>query len=499
MARAVRRGRIASHGFLSEERRGENKMRRPLGPTALALVALLAAPLGAAAADGETARMTAMEERLRALEDKLEASSATIEAQRDLIQRHAPAVSQGAGMDSFLSDLDIGGFVTGSYLYNFNRPEGNAGAQPLCQFNCRHDEFSFDAAMLSIGKSADNPGEAGFQLDLLFGQNGDISRGLSPTTTAGAGVFGDSDFGVFVQEAYVTYNWDGTEVKFGNWETLLGYELLDSHLNSNITHGILFTWAIPLYHTGILFSGDLGESMGWALGLTNGFNNVLDQNDNKGIVGILSFEEGPLFTSLSWFFGSETPNVPVSAVTTQPGTSDDLMILDLVATLELSDTASLWLNVDYGEQEDATVLTGFSGGGVGLTATDDSEYWGIAVGLNLALSDRLSFALRGEYWEDEDNVRGALGTFATDSAATAFSGVRGADVEMFSLTGTLKYQLTDNAYIRGELRWDEAEADGCPVAAGVVAGACDGELFPDGGSTDDDSLLGIVEISYVFD
>jgi hypothetical protein len=472
-------------------------MRRPGVVLLLALGALIAVPWTAAASESEEQRLQAMEERMRALEDKLAASSATIDAQRDLIERHAPAVSQGAGVDSFLNGLEVGGFVTGSYLYNFNSPEGNVFSQPLCQFNCNHDEFSFDAAMISIGKEASNPGDVGFQLDLLFGQNGDISRALSPT--AGGGAFGDSDFGVFVQEAYVTYNWDGTEFKFGNWETLLGWELLDSHLNNNITHGILFTWAIPLYHTGLLASGNLGESVGWALGITNGFNNVVDQNDNKGIVGILSFEEGGLFTSLSWFFGSETPNLPVSMVAGQPSTTDDLMILDFVASYEVSEKISLWLNADYGEQEDATLLTGFTGGGLGITSTDDSDYWGIAVGANFELTDKLSFALRGEYWEDDDNVRGALGTFATDSATAAFAAVDGADVEIVSLTGTLKYQLTDNAYIRGELRWDKADADDCPLVAGVTAGACDGDLFPDGSSPDDESLLGIVEVSYVFD
>jgi hypothetical protein len=388
-----------------------------------------------------------------------------IEAQRDMLRTQAtPAVSQGSGLDDFLSGLDVGGFITGSYIYNFNSPSSNAGAQPLCQFNCNHDEFSFDAAMISIGKEASNPGDAGFQLDLLFGQNGDISRALSPTA-GGAGTFGDSDFDVFVQEAYITYNWSGVELKFGNWETLLGWEVLDSHLNYNISHGILFTWAIPLYHTGFVASGSLGETgIGWSLGITNGFNNVVDTNDNKGIVGIVSYEEGPFFTSLSWFWGSEEPNLGISA-----GSTDDLMIFDFIASLDL-DSTFLWLNVDYGEHEDAILAP--------LFRTSDSDYWGVAVGANFTITEKASFALRGEWWNDDDDVRGAAGIGPFD----------GADVEMYSLTGTLAYELTEHLTVRGELRYDKADDDTI----------LDGKIFPDGGTADDDSLSGIIEVSYVF-
>lgn len=458
-------------------------MRRPLGATALALAALVAVPLGAAADDGAAARMKSMEERLLALEDKLEASTATIEAQRELIQRSAPAVSQGSKMDSFLSDLDIGGFVTGSYSYNLNRPNSNTGGSPLCQFNCQHDEFTFDAAMFSIGKEAANPGQAGFQLDLLFGENAQILRSEGRSQSSA------SDEDIYVQEAYVSYNWDGTLLKFGKWETLLGYEVLDSYRNPNVTHGILFTWAIPLVHTGVLAQGNIGETIGWGLGLTNGFNNVQDTNDNKGIVGIVSMDSGPLFTSLSWFYGSERANTPANAVPGEPGTTDDVLILDLVASLELSDTSSLWLNVDYGEVEDA-LLVPFGGG---TPLNDDSEFWGVAIGGTFALSDKLSLSLRGEYWEDEDDVRGAgqigTGGFGTGGATL---GREDMDVEIYSLTGTLKYQMTDNAVLRTELRYDKAEDD---------LSTSDGNIFPRGGGTTgkDESLLGIVEVSYIFD
>ena len=433
----------------------------------------------AALADGlEDARMQALEERLLALEDKLEASERTIEAQEGLLRSQAaPAVSQGSGLDSFFESLEVGGHITTSYLYNFNSPpNGAGGGQPLCQFNCNQNEFKLDAAKIEIGKPAANPGEAGFQLDLLYGQNADISRALSPTAFGGS--FGDDDFSTFVQQAYVSYNWDGVELKMGKFETLLGWELLDSHKNYNITHGILFTWAIPLYHTGIMAGGSIGENIGWNVGFVNGFNNPVETNDSKGVLGLISLTEDPFFVSLSGYYGADAFQGSDPRASGQPGSSDSQLILDLVATYTPSDTLTFWLNADYGDQED-----GFTNP-LNPLDVDDADWWGIAVGTNVTLTEKLSFAVRAEYFSDEDDVRGI-----PDGLGAPFKD----DFEAYSLTGTLKYALTDHLTVRGELRYDKADDD--RFAGGG------GEIFPDDSSSgfEDDEVFGIVEVSYVFD
>ncbi len=443
-------------------------MHRNLLGLATALAVAVFGPSPVLADGDEDPRIEAMEQRLLALEDRLNASEDVIAAQRDLLKAQAtPAVSQGGGLDSFLSGLEVGGHVTTSYLYNFNSPRsGPSGAQPLCQFNCNSNEFSLDAAKLEIGKAATNPGDAGFQLDLLFGQNADISRFLSPThgpLAGGVGVNVDDDFSLFVQQAYVSYNYNGVELKMGNFETLLGWELIDSHKNYNVTHGILFTWTIPLYHTGLMAGGSLGENVGWNLGFVNGFNNTVERNDSKGVLGLISLDEGPFFASLSAYYGADA----FQGTAGQPGSSDDQLILDLVATYTPNDDLTFWLNVDYGEQEDGDPTGG------------DADWWGIAVGTNVTINDKLSFALRGEYFEDDDNVRGIA------NAAR--------DFEAYSLTGTLAYKLTDHLTVRTELRYDKADDD--------RIGGGDGEIFPDDSSSgfEDDALYGIVEVSYVFD
>ena len=314
-----------------------------------ALAALLLLPL-AAGAEEDSDWMNRMEDRMRVLEDELSASQNTIEAQREIIRLNPTEdVSQGSGLDEFFNGLEWGGFIQTTFTENFgNDPDAGQGtgvAQTLCQFNCDHDSFELPAVKLELGKAADEPGTAGFQLDLLWGENAGILGGF--TGTAGDA----SDNWSHVQEAYVSYNYNGTEIKAGKFETLLGWEVIDAPYNYNITHGILFTFAIPLTHTGLLASGSVNEQVGWAAGITNGFNNVTDTNNNKGVLGQVNYDNGDgFFSSLSAYYGSDGPTgaglgvtIPTSLTTSN---NKQALILALVASLEPQEGTTLWANAD---------------------------------------------------------------------------------------------------------------------------------------------------------
>jgi hypothetical protein len=444
---------------------------------------------GLARAEEQGAGLEALEARVMALEDKLAASEATIAEQRELIAAQTPSVGEGNALDSFLSGLEFGGYVAGSYLYNFNNPDVNAASQALCQFNCDHNQFTLDAVKLELGKPASEPGTAGFQIDLLFGEDASIFNSLTPdstgrftTTTVDSGgdtvsfsflVHEPSDSDIFVQEAYASYNWRGVELRLGKWETLLGNEVIDHHKNYNVTHGILFTWAIPLFHTGVLAGGTLGESFGWKVGVTNGFNNSVDEGDNKGVLGQLTFASGPISTALSTYIG--TPGG--FAHTRANGNvveDDDTMsqIYDLVLHYIPIDPLDTWVNVDYGR-------TDFSSDNVLSGGRGEASWFGVATGFNYNLTERLNFAMRGEWFLD-DNASRLGGLFSVPVE----------DVTAISGTATLGYKLTDNLKARLELRHDMVDPDP------------DANLFTkhdEGLADEDQATYGIFELSYVFD
>lgn len=440
---------------------------------ATAFCAVLAAGLllpQLAAADTDAERMKDLEQRLMALEDKLEASSATIEAQRELLRDHgAPAVSQGSALDAFFSGLEVGGHVTASYIHNFGRPDragqlGDVNNQPLNQFNNDHESFKLDAVKLEIGKPAAEPGTAGFQIDILWGDNADILGGVNTA----------DDRISYIQEAYAAYNYEGINLALGKWETLLGYELLDSPLNPNITHGVLFTWAIPLVHTGLLASGSVNENVGWALGVANGFNNITDTNDNKAVLGQVNFTQGPMFGSASIYYGADGSFSGGNGV--RSGNQSDQIIVDVVGTYDIGDTTHIWLNADYGRQQDVVFGAGSPFFGRGAK---DSAWWGVAAGVKQQLTDKIYAALRAEHFKDEEGYR--------------FFGTRGlssSDISVQTLTGTLGVNLTQQLLARAELRYDQIKAD-----------RDQDELvfLRKNGRTDDNQWLGIVEVSYNFD
>ncbi|MBW2416834.1 MAG: hypothetical protein JRG76_20240, partial [Deltaproteobacteria bacterium] len=141
---------------------------------AVALVAtLIAVPFTVTADDtsGEAQRMEALESRLMALEDELKATRSALESSEEMRKSGvAPAdVEAGSGLDSFLSGLQIGGYVEASYIYNWNNPEQGTGTdgvggqpgvspQPHFQFNRNHNTFELDAVKFEIGKPASEPG-----------------------------------------------------------------------------------------------------------------------------------------------------------------------------------------------------------------------------------------------------------------------------------------------------------------------------------------------------
>jgi hypothetical protein len=428
-------------------------------------------------ASPEDDRVRVLEDRLRALEDRLNQSEAVIESQRAALGDRSPDVGQGSAIDGFFQSVEVNGHIAASYAYNTNRPEVNAGAQTLNQFNQNNNELSLDAIKLELGKKASEPGTAGFQLDLLFGRNASIFN-------QAAGVFdpmstGDAaaDTNVFVQEGYLSYNLNGVEFKAGKFETPLGFEVIDTNDNPNITHGVLFTFAIPLFHTGLLAGGNLNEQLSWQLGVVNGFNNTRENGDNKGLIGRLAFASGPVSLQYNFYYG--TLGEVRTATSTGNVLGDDnalTLINDVIFQATPNDSFTTWVNFDYGKTNRRRESAGaFTDVGV------DPRFYGVSAGAKQKFGDNFYVALRGEYFKDRKSSR--LGPLF-NAAAPDFR-----DIDVTTATLTLGYQITPSLLGRFELRRDSVDCDNPSCAPFRDAGG--------GGNKKAD--FGTVELVYSFD
>jgi len=443
------------------------RMKRPT-TAAIAATLLCFAPLVARADAASDKRLATMEARITQLEDKLATSQKTIDEQSEMLKAQAtPAVSAGnepnSTLDAFLNTVQINGFIAASYEYSFNNPNNPIFANATNQFNVDHNTFNFDAAKLEFYRPATNPGDAGFQLDLTFGDNAGI-LGLYRFNTPG--YFPDNF--VYVQDANIQYNWNNVLFKFGKWETLLGYEVIDSVANKNVTHGLLFTYAIPLVHMGLQASGHVTESVGWAGALVNGWNNVQDTNDNKGLLAQFNYAGGPLTTALTGYYGADG-NTGFAGQTIHRAGQDPSIVLDWTATFVANDLLTFWANADWGLQRNVVFVSGPLTG-----QTKDPVWYGLALGSQFTFNEKTTLAIRGEYFRDADGYRIVAGN----------------NTDAYSLTTTLGYKLTTNLLARAEFRYDALTTDGS-----------NDHLFPSGGPSDfsNNNYQGLVNVAYIFD
>ena len=441
--------------------------RRPLS-AAIAATLLCFAPLIARADAATDARLAAMEARINQLEDKLATSEATIQKQEEMLKSQAtPAVSAGSEpgeLDAFFKTVQFNGYVAASYMYQFNNPNNPIFANAANQFNLDHNTFDLDGVKLEITRPASNPGDAGFTVDLLFGQNAGILSGNRFTQGT------PSNSNLYLQDMYVSYNWDNVLFKLGQWETLLGYEVIDSVANRNITQGLLFTYAIPLVHTGLQASGKIGGSdspFGWAAGVANGWNNPTDTNDNKGLLGQLNYSSGPFTTALSTYWGADG-NTGFSGQTVN--SDNQAVVLDWTGTLVANDLLTFWSNVDWGIQRNVNFVSGPNAG-----QTLDATWYGVALGTQLTFNEKTTLAVRGEFLKDAQGYRILVGD----------------NTSAYSLTTTLGYKLTPNLLTRAEFRYDAMTTDG-PGAS---------NFFPQGGNGNGSAtdFQGLIQVAYIFD
>ena len=139
----------------------------------------------------------------------------------------------GKGFE-FFKDIEIHGFASTSYTYNFNNPSTNLNSLRI--FDTDANSFKFDVWELVFLKKASRPGDIGFRVDLTYGFSVPElaqSAASSPTTAAG-----DDDFDV--QQAYVSWHapvGNGLQVDFGKFTTHIGAELIEGYdgLNNNFS------------------------------------------------------------------------------------------------------------------------------------------------------------------------------------------------------------------------------------------------------------------------
>jgi hypothetical protein len=479
----------------------------------LACVAMLFAVQPAVASDDEVAaELAEMRELMTGLQQKVEAQEEQLEHQSELLDQAQSVVRERteegskSGLSPFLDAISVGGHVAGSYLYNFDNPQGTYGGSGINNggfpggglvgdnalgtypFHGDHNSFTVDQIWFSISKPATEESRGGFAFDLLYGNtanflgqgtgtdrlliesNGRLVNSLEFEESGGRRVTSiDSTSDYYIAQAYVEYACDcGTEVDFlfGKRQTLVGAEVVQAPANFNITRGNVYTFTQPVDHLGFWGTAKLGDMAEFTVGIMNEGGSEIsspDLNKEKSYEASMHAGDDKMNIRTTFIYGADvTPfgvgeflNVLDNPNSTRTG------LIDTTAWFNPTDEISTWVNHTY---------TYIEGSRVSLH--------GVALAGRVQLTEVIGAAIRGEYLK------------ATTDANANVGGVSLFDdgFELYSLTGTVDVALTDHLMARGEVRFDAIQnLDSSGVG-----------FFENSDGNSDNQTVGAVEVIYTF-
>jgi hypothetical protein len=333
----------------------------------------------------------------------------------------AVAAQAGAGTDSTGNGVKISGYATASYVYA-TRPDGNRITGRL--YDRFHNQFQLNAARVTFAKApvADQL-NAGFQVDLLFGQNAPQIR------SAGLSLGDQGD----VPQAFVSLNVPTgpggyLRVSAGKRWTMMDVEYLDEILSPNFSHGYAYIYVSNFTDTGLSLDAHFSNRVEAGFRIINGWDLVEDNNTRKSLMGRLGLTPSDrVALSFLGYVGPEQAD----------NRSDNRYGGQFVGTFKPASTTTIYSELDIGAEEGL----GASGGRASWWS---GGLWGV-----FDLLPKASLALRWDYLDDRDGVR-TSGVFGFPAAASR---------KLTSGTATLNIKTWEHALVRPEVRIEHSNRD----------------------------------------
>ena len=288
-----------------------------------------------------------------------------------------------------IGPMALTGYFDGYYSYNANQPANSANGQvnDLYNFNDKTDQVELSVAKLTLNH---DPAPVGAHFDFMYGRaNGLVNAGLQ---------------GDYIENAYISVKPPkarGFETDFGKWVTSAGAEVIEANGNWNYSRSLLFTWAIPYFHTGLRTSMPVSKTETLGVQLVNGWNSVT-KNNGWITVGITSALVKPKYT---WSLNVYTGPQHASA------SGGYRNLFDTTVLLTPNTKFNAYINYDFGENHDA------------VGDTNRNTWQGIALAAHQQVNTASAFALRYEFFNDSNG-------FATGTAQ-----------HLNEVTGTYEYHV----------------------------------------------------------
>lgn len=299
------------------------------------------------------------------------------------------------------------------------------------------DGFNLNVLQLTVSKALDeSEWAAGYRADLWFGPD---------ANTLNTSSFGITAQDIAIRQAYVALRTpvgNGIDWKIGVFDTILGYETLESGNNPNMTRSYGFTLE-PTTQTGLLGTYRFTESIAVSGGVVDTVGPTINARSNppkaesyKAYTGSVALTAP---SDWGWLAGSSLySGILVGWDTFSVGTRNNYYVGATVNTPVTGLKAGVsfdYVHMRSGTSTFSVISPIFNAGGANV----DNQYaW--ALYLSYQATEKLSLHGRAETIREQGDVAGS-------------------DNEAYALTGTVQYNLWENVISRAEIRWDHGDQD----------------------------------------
>lgn len=362
----------------------------------------------------------------------------------------AKAEEKASSVMTALASTTLSGYVDTSAQWNFGT--GNANVPPY-KFNSpsKADGFNLDVVQLRIEKPLDEADwAAGYRVDLWAGPDANVLGTQSVLST------GASDFAI--RQAYVALRApvaNGLDLKLGVFDSIIGYESVESPNNPNYTRSYGHSIE-PQTHTGLLASYRFSDLVSASVGIADTIGPKINSRAFAPVQG-----DNPYAESYKTYMGSIALTAPDSMGMLAGSTLYGGVVNGFNNSVLGSGYATPTLSGYVGATV-ATPVTGLRVGAawdwLGFNSTpssgafagqkNEADVWTVAFYASYQMTEKLSFHGRYEY-VDGDIDQGFAGL--------ASVGNFGRGNALDAVTLTAQYDLWKNVISRLEFRWDHVE------------------------------------------
>jgi len=285
----------------------------------------------------------------------------------------------------------LSGFLDTYYQYDTRTP-----SEPLVfgrQYDIYRDRGSIAVAQLNVAYKPANPKAIGFVVNLTVGKNAELINFGEP---------GDRKYEA-LHQAYATYTFSGKTpitVDLGKFSTPIGYEVAESISNDEYSRSFVYTFAQPIYHTGIRISAPLTPKLTGTAIISQGWNEVEDSGKNKSAAIALAYIASAKTTIYgNYYFGEEgskfsNDNGIFGGFGFGTSTRANVSLMDGSVVHQVTPKLKLALNGTYGTADHASGA-----------AIPDSKFYGVAGYAKYQLTSDIGLSFRADTFNDEDGIR----------------------------------------------------------------------------------------------